>query len=178
MVTSGLRALIKSVALVAQCCKYSVMLRFMATTNPRVSVTVTPAVSSVLREMALLTGNSQSALIGDLLQESLPIFTRMVEVLRAAKDAQAGAKERFRGGLEDAQGLLERQLGLMLGDVSGHTKNLSLELERLARRGGRAVPSTPEAAAEPPVPPALTGGSGDPASRPRKAKTGVRKGRS
>ena len=63
----------------------------MPTQNPRLTVTLTPEVSAVLRELSALAGSSQSAVVGDLLQSSLPVFERMVQAMKAAAMLQLRA---------------------------------------------------------------------------------------
>lgn len=157
------------------------MLRSMTTTNPRLTVTLTPAVAAVLRELSKVGGQSQSAIVGELLQVSVPIFERVVLALRAAETVQAGAKAEIAAGLERAQAKLESQMALVLNQFDDAHKPLLEEAEKVSRRGTgdagagmrAARPATAAAvrkALATPVP--LTGGSG----HPKRGKTGRGKG--
>lgn len=122
----------------------------MPTVNPRITITLTPAVATVLRELSKLAGNSQSAIVGELLEMSLPVFERVVTALKAAAAIQESAKTEIAAGLERAQGKLEDQMGLMLGDMDETLRPLLEQAEKIARRGAAAVgaasngrPSTP-----------------------------------
>ena len=158
----------------------------MSTLNPRITITLTPACAAVLRELSQLAGNSQSAIVGELLETSLPVFERVVSALRAATTIQAAAKVEIASGLERAQVKLEDQMGLMLGDMDETMRPLLEAAEKVTRRGagggagGRALarPLAPPKASKgltTPVP--LTGGSGHPKLGKSKAGKGGKRGR-
>lgn len=89
----------------------------MPTKNPRLSITVEPKLAAQLRRLAELTGNSQSALIGELLEGSTVVFARVIKVLEAAQEARGAVRGLIAEDLENVQGKLERQLGLALDIV-------------------------------------------------------------
>lgn len=127
------------------------MLHRMPTQNPRITVTLTPAVAAVLKRMSELTGNSQSALVGDLLEESRPVFDRMVLVLQAAKDVKGKVQSDIVASMEGIQARLEKQLGLGLDVMDDGARPLLEEAERINRRGGRSAGGErPPRQAEPP----------------------------
>lgn len=109
----------------------------MPATNPRLTITLQPAVAAVLRRLSELTGNSQSAIVGELLHESLPMFERMAVVLDAAVALKAQALEvpaEIRASLEQAQGRLEQQLGLIMDGTDGTVMPLLDDMEKVLRR--------------------------------------------
>ena len=108
----------------------------MPTLNPRISVTLTPAVSAVLKELSVLSGNSQSSMVAELLETSVPIFEKVCTVLRAAATVQESAKTQFRVNLERAHEALEAQMGLELGRVDEIARPLLEAAEKVQRRGG------------------------------------------
>lgn len=141
----------------------------MPTKLPRIAVTLKPSTAAALRRMSEVSGNSQSAIVGELLEASEPVFERMVKVMLAAKEAQAGVKDRIRQNLEEAEQVLHQQLGLMLGDLDSRSADLVDELEKVPRRAARGKgPGAPGAVRARPAPPSggrpplLTGGSGRP----------------
>jgi hypothetical protein len=144
----------------------------MPTLNPRISVTLTPRLDAVIREMSSLTGNSQSAIVAELLAQSLPVFERMVKVLRAAQRASTEAKESVRESIERAQADLERTLDL---DFEAGTPGLPDLFERVERIGYRRRPgpaparsgAAGRAGADPTL---LTGGSGTPKKGTKQSK--------
>lgn len=113
----------------------------MTTANPRITVTLQPEVHAVLRRLSELTGTSQSAMVGELLMESLSVFERMVEVLNAAEQLRLQgmkASEEVKDALARAQGRMETQLGLAMDDMDAGAMLLLKEAERLQRRGAAA----------------------------------------
>lgn len=157
----------------------------MPTLNPRISITLTPAVAAVLRELSALAGNSQSAIVGELLETSLPVFERVVTALRAASQIQESAKVEIAAGLERAQHRIEAQMGLLLSEIDETNRPLLEAAERVTRRGaGGAAPGAraarPDAAPKAPsgltTPVSLTGGSGHPKTGKNKVLRGFRRG--
>jgi hypothetical protein len=126
----------------------------MPTLNPRITVTLTPAVAAVMRQMSQLTGNSQSAMIGELLEEARPVFERMVKVLQAAKDVKTQVRDDLVSSLESIQQRLEHQFGLGLELIDDGSAPLLEKAEEIRRRQGRAG----GAAQRPAVP--ASGGAG------------------
>lgn len=133
----------------------------MATFNPRITITLTPSVHALLKEMSSLTGNSQSAIVAELLESSSPVFERMVNMLRAAATVQTDAKAQIVAGMDRAQAKLQDQMQLLMGTMDEAAKPLLEQAEKVRRRASRGS-STP-------VP--VTRGSG-PKNRPvlRKAR--------
>ena len=158
----------------------------MPTLNPRISITLTPAVSAVLRELSALAGNSQSAIVGELLETSLPVFERVVAALRAASQIQDSARVEIAAGLERAQHKLEAQMGLLLSEIDEGNRPLLEAAERVTRRGAGGVASgaraarpvaAPKARSGLTTPVALTGGSGRTKEGKSKVSKGFKRGR-
>jgi hypothetical protein len=147
-----------------------VMMHPMNKLNPRINATLTPAAAAVLRELSELTGNSQSSIVGDLLESAVPVFSRVCTALRAAAEINASAKTEIAAGLERAQTKLEGQLGLMLGDMDDTLAPLLQQAEKIARRGAATVGAAPRRSGSPPV--AVTRGVGQPGRRATAAKSG------
>lgn len=113
----------------------------MATSNPRITVTLQPQVHVVLKRLSELTKNSQSALVGELLSESLPVFERMVEVLGAAEKLREKGMQvsgEISEALQTAHDRLERQIGFSLDVMDVGNRPLLDAAEKVQRRG--AVP--------------------------------------
>jgi hypothetical protein len=110
----------------------------MPTNNPRVNVTLAPAMSARIKRISELTGQSQSALISTLLDAQADTFDRLIRVLDAAEKAKAHADTILAGGAEqikEAQARIESQLGLALDEFDTITDNLLKDAERVQRRG-------------------------------------------
>lgn len=110
----------------------------MTTKNPRLTITLQPGTSAQLVELSRLTGDSQSAIIADILEKSAPVFDRVIKVLSAAEHAKAELKGRMASDLEQAQAKIESQLGLALDGFDAYTGSLLDEVEAVRRRARRA----------------------------------------
>lgn len=109
----------------------------VATSNPRLSITLKPSLAAVLRELSSLAGNSQSAIVAELLETSQPVFEKMVLVMRASAKVQDAAKRDMADGLERAQGRLEQQLGLISDEFDQVMRPVLDAAEHVDRRAGR-----------------------------------------
>ncbi len=112
----------------------------MPAVNPRITITLKPQTHAALQRMSALAGNSMSAIVGELLEQSQPVFDRMVRLLEAAakiKDSAQEEKDRIAKSLEDAQQNLERQLGLGLDWMDERSAPILEAAERLDRRAAR-----------------------------------------
>lgn len=123
----------------------------MPAVNPRITITLQPSTHALLRKLSELTGNSQSAIVGELLQGSEPIFERMTSLLEAAAKLKAQglqASEEVRLGLEQAHRRLEGQMGLAFEAFDEGGAPLLEQAERVSRRRGgmRAKPAPGPAA--------------------------------
>ena len=137
----------------------------MPTQNPRITITLTPEVHAVLTELSRETGQSLSSIVGELCGMSVPVFQRVVEAVRAAKEIQSAAGTEIAAGLERAQAKLEGQMQLVMGDMDEAFRPILVEAEKVKRRAGRAG-GTPRSG----------GGDRRPAGgvNPRPCNTGVR----
>lgn len=124
----------------------------MPAKNPRLTITLQPTLAAQLRKLSELTGNSQSALIGELLEGSGPVFDRMIQVMEAAKTAKEAMRGRIAGDIEQAQSRLEEGLGMALEGFDQWTCSLLDEAEAVTRRGvGKRSAARPGASAPTPI---------------------------
>ena len=130
------------------------MMHRMPTKNPRLTITLKPALADQLRRLSALTGNSQSALISELLDGSGPVFDRMISILEAAKQATATMRGKIAADLDTAQTQLEGVLGFAIGTLDDLDQAASTAVQdvekpgreprRQAQRGGvHGADSTP-----------------------------------
>lgn len=157
------------------------MLHRMPTANPRISVTLTPEVAAVLKRVCDLAEKSQSAFVGELLTESIPVFERMARVLEAAHQARHSFNSDLAESLDQAQTRLEQQLGLALETMEEGFRPVLEAAEIVKRRGPRTggtrvrgAPSEAGAAAKPPM--SNRGVTPHP-STPKRAKRAASSGR-
>lgn len=109
----------------------------MPAKNPRLTITLQPSLAAQLRKLSELTGNSQSALIGDLLEGTGPVFDRMIQVLEAAKTAKESMRGKLADDMEQAQSKMEGALGVVLEGFDQFTGSLLDEAEVVTRRARR-----------------------------------------
>jgi hypothetical protein len=122
----------------------------MPATNPRLTITMSPSLAAILRRLSQLTGNSQSALIGQLLAQSMPVFERMASVLEAAGKLKAqgdNMPQQIGDSMHRAQERIEKQLGLLLDDMDEGARPLLEHAEKIHRRGARVDGRSPAARA-------------------------------
>ncbi len=87
----------------------------MATTKPRITVTLTQRQHDVLRVISDCGGQPMSAFISDMLEQALPVLERMAESFRKIKAAQDEQKKRIVEELDQAQAEVEPVLKQVLG---------------------------------------------------------------
>ena len=109
----------------------------MPAKNPRLTITLEPSLAAQLRKLSELTGNSQSSLIGELLEGSGPVFDRMIQVLEAAKVAKESMRGKLADDMEQAQTKMEGALGMVLEGFDQFTGSLLDEAEAVTRRARR-----------------------------------------
>lgn len=68
----------------------------MATTKPRITVTLEPEHHAVLAEMAKATGASMSAIVSEVIAETVPVFARVVKLMKEAEAAKASVGDRVK----------------------------------------------------------------------------------
>lgn len=156
----------------------------MPAVNPRITITLTPAVHAVIQRLSQLGDESMSAIVGGLLAETLPVFERIAQVMEAAvklRQQADASRQEFKDGLSDAQGKLEAQLGLALEHMDEGFRPILEAAEKVdlrARRAGGArdaqraarAPDGRRAAAKRPTPMSNRGVT-TPSNGPKQAKT-------
>lgn len=87
----------------------------MATTKPRITVTLTQRQHDVLKAISEYGGQSMSAFVSEILEQSLPVLERMAESFRKIKAAQDEQKKRIATELDQAQSAVEPMLDQVIG---------------------------------------------------------------
>lgn len=127
----------------------------MPTKNPRLTMTLSPPLAAQLRRMSELTGNSQAALVSELLEGNSAVFDRLIRLLEAARDAKGEMVAQFVEDMNAAQSKIEQQLNLSLEALDVATPApqdfppLLEGVEKVKRRAGRAAPEGPRPAGKP-----------------------------
>lgn len=112
----------------------------MPTKNPRLTITLQPSLAAQLRRLSELTGNSQSALISELLSGSGVVFDRMIALLEAAQKAKESIRGRIAPELDAAQEKMQLALGLALEGFDDISASLLDEAEEVNRRSRKRPP--------------------------------------
>lgn len=137
----------------------------MATTKPRITVTLTKRQHEVLRSISENSNQPMSTFISEMLEAALPTLERMAVTFQRVKEAQQAERTRFLDSMDRAQAAIEPvvlnavgQFDLFLSSIEeavGAGSTDALE------RAGAPVPTAPSA-------PATNRGA-----TPRKGKAGV-----
>ena len=109
----------------------------MTTSNPRITVTLSPEQHALLREMSRLTQTSQSGLISEILTELSPVWTKMLTVMQAAGLARGAINESFIKDMDKAQAKVEKHLGLTLDAFDEMQLPLLDLVQKVEHRKGR-----------------------------------------
>lgn len=135
----------------------------MPTTNPRLTVTFSPSMATVLDRLSELSGQSRSSIIAEIIEGTQPVMERMIQVLEAAQKAKASLRTELTRGFDDAEGELNKQLGITMDIFNDVSDSFIERSEAIGRRAttGRATGDAQRhlASASTALPPLLTGGS-------------------
>jgi hypothetical protein len=116
----------------------------MPTTNPRVYVTLSPELDSLVGRMSALERISKSQLIREMLEAAQPTLGKACALMEAASKASKGARTDLADSLEHSQSVLEAELENMLQAVASHSGDLvSMAEEVRGRRPGKMPQASP-----------------------------------
>ena len=146
----------------------------MATTKPRITVTLTQRQHDVLRVISECGGQPMSAFISDMLEQALPVLERMAESFRKIKAAQDDQKKRIVEELDQAQTAVEP----ILDQVMGQFDLFMTKIEEAAgagspdarKRAGEPAPAAPQT---PVTNRGVTPSPSIPPKRPRRKASGA-----
>lgn len=110
----------------------------MATTKPRITITLNERQHAVLRSISENSGQSMSSFVHELLEQSLPVLERMAETFRKIKGAQDEHRRRIVAELDEAQGAVEPIVAQAIGQF-----DLFCSKVETAATGGSAVAVPP-----------------------------------
>lgn len=110
----------------------------MPAKNPRLTITLKPSLAAQLKRLSELTGNSQSGLIGEMLDGSVQVFERLILVLEAAHEAKSELRDHMVENLEAGQAKVEAQFGLALSEFDSAFKPIVDAADDIKRRAAGA----------------------------------------
>ena len=79
----------------------------MATTKPRITITLNQRTYEVIKAIGELGGQPMSAFVSEMLDSALPTLERMAATFQAVKTAQTAERGKFLSSLDRAQAALE-----------------------------------------------------------------------
>lgn len=122
----------------------------MATTKPRITVTLTERQHEVLKIIAATGGSSMSSLLGELIEASLPTLERMANTFQKLRQAQILERAKMVEAMDESLAVLEPiaaaavdQFDLFLGKIEKAVEG--------APDGSGATPGAPSTAPTAPV---------------------------
>ncbi len=110
----------------------------MPALSPRVQVSLSPSLDSLVERMAALQRISKSQVIRDLLQAAEPALVRAVALMQAAEGAPQQLLDQLGGSLLRAQERIEDQAAAALARLDNVTSDLVSQAEEVR---GRRPPS-------------------------------------
>lgn len=87
----------------------------MATSKPRLNLTLEPQLYALLKKLSEQQGTSMASIVVDLIETVAPVLERVSVAVEAAQSAQASVKENLVRTAEEA----EFQLGPMMAEAMG-----------------------------------------------------------
>lgn len=89
----------------------------MATSKPRITITLTEQQYEVLKDISDNSGQSMSAFVQELLGQAFPVMERMAETFRRLRAARDEQRQRIVDDLGQAQAAIEPLVGQAIGQM-------------------------------------------------------------
>lgn len=119
------------------------MVLHMPTLNPRVNVTLSPSLDTLISSLAEFQRVSKAAVLRELLEAAEPSLRQVVALMQAAKVASAAARGNLVRDLEQGLRAAESVQDQIMQLAANHTRDIVSEAETIrGRRPARAVRST------------------------------------
>lgn len=109
----------------------------MPTANPRINVTLSPSLYSLVEELAKHQRVSRSMILRELLEASEPALAQVVAMLKAAEDMTDAAKKRMLKDMDQTIASLENKAEQALALAAGITTDLVTQAEAIRGRRPR-----------------------------------------
>lgn len=108
----------------------------MATTKPRLAITLEPEQYEILQRLAKVQGGSMARIVSEMLAEMSPMLEKVAEAMEAAHKAQQGMKATIRTAAEQA----ERDMQPLAAAAIAQFEHFAQELGRLVDTGAESPP--------------------------------------
>lgn len=151
----------------------------MATTRPRITITLTDRQHEILRSISQSTGQSMSSNVVELLDLALPTLERMAVAMQAIAKSREEQIGRVRTQLDEAQAVLEPMAASVVAqtDLFWGRIEEAAGVSGLGASGGRADTRTqPDKQRRRPKSPPTNRGVTPPPQNPSKPKSGAASG--
>jgi|SRR5690554_3489791 len=145
----------------------------MATTKPRLTITLEPHTHTVITELARLQGRSKAKIITELLDSVVPVLERTCYVLQLAQSATLTVTDDLKASMERSEATLREMFADALGQMDIFADQLSESTSEGADEGIGEERSSRHDVAEPgTLPPHSNTGVtiGDKSRNPKKNK--------
>lgn len=106
----------------------------MPTVNPRVNVTLSPSLDSLVTRLAALERVSKSMVLRELLETAEPSLLHAVALMEAAQGASAKARKALAQDMQSGIKAVEGTSELMLQNLTLHTRDMVSEAEAVKGR--------------------------------------------
>ena len=117
----------------------------MATTKPRITITLNQRTYEVLKTIGKLGDQPMSAFVSEMLDSALPTLERMAATFQAIKNAQTTERGKFLESMDRAQAVLEPAVM----EAVGQFDLFLATVEDAVADGGRDEGAAPAATADP-----------------------------
>jgi uncharacterized protein (DUF1778 family) len=140
----------------------------MATTKPRITVTLTHRQHELLKAISDATGSSMSAYVSDLLESCEPVLERMATTMQKLRQLNTQRKASVVAALDEAQTAIEPVMNAVLGQFDLFASQVERAVGAVeGSASGSGAPPTAQAAdprlvitgVNPPAKPAAKGAS-------------------
>lgn len=119
----------------------------MATTKPRITVTLTKRQHEVLRSISENSNQPMSTFISEMLEAALPTLERMAVTFQRVKEAQQAERTRFLESMDRAQAAIEPVVLNAVGQFDLFLASIEEAVGAGAQRAGAPAPTAPSAPA-------------------------------
>ncbi len=107
----------------------------MPTLNPRINVTLSPAIDGLVAKLSELQGISKSQLIREMLEAAEPTFRKALAIMAAAHKVRDETRTEIADSLERSLSLATAGLEHDLHLIASHSRDLVDEAEKVQGRG-------------------------------------------
>ena len=123
----------------------------MATTKPRITITLNQRCYNTLKAISDCSGKPMSGFISEMMESASPTLERMAATFQKIKTAQDAERSRFLETIDEAQSAIEPVVMETLGQFDLFLGKIDAAADAMTEREARAPGSAAAAAASPPT---------------------------